>query len=140
MRQRHQPALRGRVGFRVRLRHPCAGGGDGDTTAPLAARNRFSAALTSRNVLVRLVASTDDHSDNDRSAIGLRIMNPALQISASSRCSVAETEAGARKPMPRRRRRTLRSGRRAGRRRWIAIRHDHAPARPVRRARAADPR
>jgi hypothetical protein len=62
------------------------------TTAPLAARSSASAARTNRNVLVRLVAKTEDHSDSDRSAIGLRIMKPALQMSASSRRSVAPTE------------------------------------------------
>jgi hypothetical protein len=62
------------------------------TTAPLAARNIASASRTSRNVLVRLVVSTEDHSASDKSAIGLRIMKPALQIRASSRSSVAAIE------------------------------------------------
>ena len=35
------------------------------TTLPLAARSSVSAARTSRNVLVRLVARTDDHSASD---------------------------------------------------------------------------
>src|SRR3984885_6657353 len=63
------------------------------TTAPFAARNRVSAARVSRNVLVRLVPITRDHSATASCAMGLRIMMPALHTSASARCPCVATPA-----------------------------------------------
>src|SRR6185312_984876 len=58
------------------------------TTLPFAARSKDSAARTSRNVAVRLVPMTTAHSAADRRAIGLRILMPALETTASNRPSV----------------------------------------------------
>src|ERR1700733_9710321 len=61
------------------------------TTEPLAARSIVSAARASRKVLVRLVPITRDHSASVSRAIGLPILIPALQTSASSLASCAAT-------------------------------------------------